>query len=95
MESWASHPNLTAVHIHGSKGPNPSATVPVDDMPVLKVRGFSCHPANPSKSGALSGGSCIRRFTNFYCADIILDVSFWAHGSRRVVIRVRVCFAFR
>lgn len=32
MESWGSHPNLIAVHIHGTKGPTPSKTVPVDDM---------------------------------------------------------------
>jgi beta-glucanase (GH16 family) len=32
MESWGSRPNLTAVHIHGSKGSNPHTTVPVDDM---------------------------------------------------------------
>ncbi|MGD0223261.1 MAG: glycoside hydrolase family 16 protein [Terriglobia bacterium] len=32
MESWGSRPNLTAVHIHSSKWPNPSTTVPVDDM---------------------------------------------------------------
>jgi beta-glucanase (GH16 family) len=32
MGSWGSRPNLTAVHIHSSKWPNPSTTVPVDDM---------------------------------------------------------------
>jgi beta-glucanase (GH16 family) len=32
MESWGSHPNRTAVHIHGTPGPTPSRTVPVDDM---------------------------------------------------------------
>jgi beta-glucanase (GH16 family) len=32
MESWGSHPDKTAVHIHGTKGPTPSKTVPVDDM---------------------------------------------------------------
>ena len=32
MEAWGSHPNFTAVHIHGSKGPNPSVEVPVDDL---------------------------------------------------------------
>ncbi|HEV2351805.1 MAG TPA: glycoside hydrolase family 16 protein [Terriglobia bacterium] len=32
MESWGSHPNEVAVHIHGTKGPTPSATVPVDDL---------------------------------------------------------------
>jgi len=32
MESWGSRPNLIAVHIHGTKGPHPSVTIPVDDM---------------------------------------------------------------
>ncbi len=32
MESWGSRPNLVSVHIHSSKWPNPSTTVPVDDM---------------------------------------------------------------
>jgi beta-glucanase (GH16 family) len=32
MESWGSHPNLTAVHVHGTKGTNPSGRLPVDDM---------------------------------------------------------------
>jgi len=32
MEAWGSHPNEMSVHIHGTKGPTPSATVPVDDM---------------------------------------------------------------
>ncbi|HET6569804.1 MAG TPA: glycoside hydrolase family 16 protein [Rhodothermales bacterium] len=32
MESWGSRPNRTSVHIHGTKGPTPSRTVPVDDM---------------------------------------------------------------
>lgn len=32
MESWGSHPDLIAVHIHGTKGPTPSITVPVNDM---------------------------------------------------------------
>jgi beta-glucanase (GH16 family) len=32
MESWGSHPNETAVHIHGTKGTTPSRTVPVNDM---------------------------------------------------------------
>jgi beta-glucanase (GH16 family) len=32
MESWGSHPNLTAVHVHGTKGTNPSRRLPVDDM---------------------------------------------------------------
>ena len=32
MEAWGSRPNRTAVHIHGSKGPNPSVTKAMDDM---------------------------------------------------------------
>jgi beta-glucanase (GH16 family) len=32
MESWGSHPNEISVHIHGTKGPTPSVTVPVDDL---------------------------------------------------------------
>jgi beta-glucanase (GH16 family) len=32
MESWGSHPNEMAVHIHGTKGATPSATVPVVDL---------------------------------------------------------------
>ena len=32
MESWGSRPNQIAVHIHGTKGPTPSATVPVTDL---------------------------------------------------------------
>jgi beta-glucanase (GH16 family) len=32
MESWGSHPNEIAVHIHGTKGPTPSKTVIVDDI---------------------------------------------------------------
>ncbi|HEV2494472.1 MAG TPA: glycoside hydrolase family 16 protein [Terriglobia bacterium] len=32
MESWGSHPNEIAVHIHGTKGPTPSTTVAVDDL---------------------------------------------------------------
>src|SRR6266498_4015195 len=32
MEAWGTHPNEIAVHIHGTKGPTPSATVAVDDM---------------------------------------------------------------
>lgn len=31
-ESWGSHPNEIAVHIHGTKGPTPSTTVAVDDL---------------------------------------------------------------
>ena len=32
METWGSRPDRTAVHIHGTTGPNPSKTVKVDDM---------------------------------------------------------------
>lgn len=32
MESWGSHPNRTAVHIHGTPGPTPHVSVAVDDM---------------------------------------------------------------
>jgi len=32
METWGSHPNEIAVHIHGTKGQRPSATISVDDM---------------------------------------------------------------
>ncbi len=32
MESWGSHPNEIAVHVHGTKGPTPSVEVPVDDL---------------------------------------------------------------
>jgi beta-glucanase (GH16 family) len=32
MESWGSHPNEVAVHIHGTKGPTPSKDVRVDDI---------------------------------------------------------------
>ena len=32
MESWGSHPNQIAVHIHGTPGRTPSATVKVDDL---------------------------------------------------------------
>src|SRR5579863_6555264 len=32
MESWGSHPNQVAVHIHGTKGPAPSREVRVDDL---------------------------------------------------------------
>ena len=31
MESWGSSPNQIALHIHGTKGPTPSRTIPVDD----------------------------------------------------------------
>jgi hypothetical protein len=36
-----------------------------------------------------------RGFTNFYCADIILDVSFLAHDSARVAMIASPCFAFQ
>jgi beta-glucanase (GH16 family) len=32
MESWGSHPNEIAVHIHGTKGLTPSKTLAVDDI---------------------------------------------------------------
>lgn len=32
MESWGSHPNEIAVHIHGTRGHTPSATVHVDHL---------------------------------------------------------------
>ena len=32
MESWGSHPNEVAVHIHGTKGPAPSREVRADDL---------------------------------------------------------------
>lgn len=32
MEAWGSHPDEMAVHIHGTKGPNPSVAVHVDDL---------------------------------------------------------------
>jgi beta-glucanase (GH16 family) len=32
MEAWGSHPGEIAVHIHGTKGPTPSATVSINDM---------------------------------------------------------------
>jgi beta-glucanase (GH16 family) len=32
MESWGSRPNRTAVHIHGTNGPTPHTTEPVEDI---------------------------------------------------------------
>jgi len=32
MESWGSHPNQTAVHIHGTRGPTPDTSVAVQDL---------------------------------------------------------------
>lgn len=32
MEAWGSHPDEIAAHIHGTKGPQPSATVRVEDL---------------------------------------------------------------
>jgi len=32
VECWGSYPNKMAVHIHGTQGPSPSVTVPVEEM---------------------------------------------------------------
>ena len=72
-------PRAIKDYIHYPAGPMPSAIRP-------------CHACTNHTPRSRTSR---RSFTNSYCADIILEVSFWACDSARFVNNARSCFAFR